>query len=459
MSLSRLLSSSLLSLVLAAPLAADDWPQWLGPRRDGVWRETGLIETFPAGGPRVLWRTPIGAGYSGPAVVGDRVYITDRKLDRGARNPDNPFRRGSIPGSERVLCLNAADGAEIWKHEYPCAYTVSYPSGPRATPTVDRGRVYTLGAEGHLFCLDAGTGEVIWEKQLTRAYDIETPVWGFAAHPVIDGDRLICLAGGDGTTVVALDVKTGNERWRALSSREPGYCPPVIHEAGGVRQLFVWHPEALESLDPATGKVYWSQPFEVRSGLTIPTPRVLGDALFVTSFYNGPMMLRLDEKKPAATLRWKGDSQSEKKTDKLHAIMCTPFLEDGHIYGVCSYGQLRCLKIETGERVWETLAPTGADPENWRRNRWANAFLVKIGDEGDRYVLASELGELILAELTPDGYTEIDRAKLLEPTNFAMGRRVVWSHPAFASRRVFMRNDEEIICVSMAPAAGEPASR
>lgn len=433
-------------LPVAAP--GDDWPQWLGPQRDGVWREKGILDKFPADGPKTVWRTPIGGGYAGPAVAKGRVYVTDRQLANGAKNPDNPFQRGNVGGTERVLCLDAANGEVVWKHEYACPYTVSYPAGPRCTPIVDEGRVYTLGAEGHLICFDAANGDVQWKHDLKQDYGVETPLWGFSAHPLIDGDKLVCLVGGEGSVAVAFDKRSGKELWRALSAAEPGYCPPIVVEAGGARQLIIWHPEAIESLDPETGKVYWTQPFSVRSGLSIPTPRKLGDLLFVTSFYNGSMMLRLASDKPAAELVWKGKSNSEQKTDGLHSIMATPFLEDGHIYGVCSYGQLRCLEAATGKRVWETLAATGATGErNGADDRWANAFLVK---HEDRYFLSNEKGDLVVAELTPAGYREISRAHLIEPTGQAMNRDVVWSHPAYANKSVYLRNDKEIVRVSLA---------
>lgn len=450
--------ASLLSLPLlvaiAAVASADDWPQWLGPQRDGVWRETGVLQEFPSQGPPVVWRTPIDAGYSGPAVANGRVYVTDRRLATGERNPDNPFERGQIPGTERVHCLDAASGKVLWTHEYDCAYTVSYPAGPRTTPVVSDGKVYTLGAEGHLFCLDASDGDVLWSRELKKDYEIQAPIWGFSASPLLDGDRLICLVGGRGSVAVAFHKDTGKEIWRALSAMDPGYCPPMIYQAGGKRQLIIWRPESLNGLDPETGEVYWTQPFKVKAGLTISTPRKAGDLLFVTSFYNGPMMLRLDPSRPAATLLWKGSSNNERKTDKLHSIMCTPFIEDGHIYGVCSYGQLRCLTTETGERVWESLKATGStgDPRS-RTDRWANAFIIK---NGDRFFLPNEKGDLIIARLSPQGYEEISRTHLIKPTNPMPGRDVVWSHPAFANRRVYMRNDEEIICVDLAaPTASE----
>jgi len=443
-----------LFLLASSAARGDDWPQWLGPQRDGVWRESGIIERFPDGGPPLRWRVPVGPGYTGPSIAAGRVVVMDRVTpDRKLDQPT--YKRASKAGTERVLCMNEADGKLVWKHEYDCTYTVDRPSGPRTSPVIHQGKVYTLGTEGDLLCLDFATGKVVWSHHLKDEYEAATPMWGFSAHPLIDGKKLITLVGGRGTGVLAFDKDTGKEIWRSLSIKDtghgPGYCPPMIYEAGGVRQLIVWHPESINSLDPETGKLHWSQPFEIKAGLTIPTPRQLGDKLFVTSFYNGPMMLRLDGDKPAATLLWRGKSSQETRTDKLHAIMCTPFLEDGYIYGVCSYGQLRCLNAETGERVWESLLATGSTGDTSRQSdRWKNAFIVK---NGHRFFLANELGDLIIAKLSPAGYNEISRTHLLEPTTPEAGRPVVWSHPSFANKSVFMRNDKEIICVSLAEMA------
>jgi outer membrane protein assembly factor BamB len=420
---------------------SDDWPQWLGPRRDGVWRETGILRKFPTNGPAVRWRTGIGSGYTGAAVTGGRVFVCDRLSPASVPQQANAGKT-TTPGQERVVCLDEADGKIVWQQAYDCEYFLGFPAGPRATPTVSDGKVYTLGAMGNLLCLESATGKLVWSHDFKKEYGAKTPMWGFASHPLVDGKKVICLAGGEGSVAVAFDKETGKELWRALSSRELGYNPPMIYEAGGHRQLIVWHPEALNSLDPETGKVYWTQPFASRQGLTIPTPRKLGDLLFVTTFYSGPMMMRLAADQPTAEILWRGKSDNEQKTDGLHGLMCTPFLEDGYIYGVCSYGQLRCLKADTGERLWETFAATDEKPI-----RWANAFLVK---NQDVFFIPNEQGDLIIARLSPKGYEELSRTHLLEPDNHNCGRWVVWSHPAFANRCCYARNDKEIICVSLA---------
>ncbi len=436
-------------LVSGVTVWAEDWPQWLGPKRDGIWRETGIVEKFPQGGPKELWRTPIGAGYSGPAVAGGKVFITDRFLAKDAKNPDNPFAKDAVPGTERIVCIDEKSGKILWKYEYDCPYAVSYASGPRTTPAVAGNRVYALGAMGHLVCLDTEKGAEIWKKHLPTEYNISVPLWGFAGHPLVDGDRLICLVGGKGSVVVAFDLATGKEVWKSLSSSEPGYCPPMIFEIGGKRQLIVWHPESVNSVDPASGKPYWTVPYGkkklIKANLTIPTPRVIGDDLmFLTAFYDGPLMLKLNgTEKPSVLWQGQGRGEQPDQTDGLHSIMTTPFIKNGFIYGIDSYGELRCLDQQTGKRLWSTYEATTKASV-----RWGHAFFV---EQGDRYVFFNERGDLILAKLSPKGYDEISRANILTPTNtMAKGRSVIWSHPAFANRTVFARNDREIVAVSLA---------
>jgi outer membrane protein assembly factor BamB len=442
-------SATLCAVMLA--LSAD-WPQWLGPQRDGVWREDGLVKKLPPGGPKELWRVPVGGGYAGPAVADGKVYITDRVLDKGEADPENPFKRTNSKGKERILCLDAKTGKEVWKHEYDCRYTMSYPCGPRATPVIAAGKVWSLGAMGDIRCLDAASGKLLWEKSLVREYKAPVPVWGFSCHLLLDGDHLITMVGRK-PAVAALHRDTGKEVWRALEidSSDIGYSPPVIYTFGGKRQLVIWHPESVNGLDPATGKPLWSHEWQVRSSLTAPMPVKVGeDGLFLTSFYNSCRMLKVGADR--AELLWKGNGRSEqpKDTDKLHSIMPTPAVEGDYLYGVCSYGELRCLDLKNeGQRVWSDLTATGAGK---KPERWANAFLTP---NGGRFVLFNEKGELILANLSAKGYEEVSRAKILEPTGqlaagFSSPRKVVWSHPAYANKCVFARNDKEAVCVSLA---------
>jgi outer membrane protein assembly factor BamB len=440
---------------------ADDWPQWMGARRDGVWRETGILDKFPRGGPKVRWRAPVGMGYSGPAVADGKVYLTDRVLDRDVQNPASGFTRKTLAGKERVLCLRVSDGKEVWTHAYPCTYEVSYPAGPRTTPVVSGGKVYTLGTMGDLLCLDAARGKEVWSKKLTDVYSTSVPRWGFSSSPLVVGDKLICLVGGEGSGVVAFHKDTGKEIWKALTAVGDdglGYCPPVLIRAGGRSQLIVWLPQVLASLDPDSGKVYWTEKSNARAGMTIPMPRQEGDRLLVSCFYNGSMMLKLATDRPAAEVLWMGKhflrprpgSEEPQNTDGLHCVMSTPVFKGDYIYGIDSYGQLRCVEAATGKRLWQDLRATGGELE-----RWGNAFIVA---QGDRYFLFNELGDLIIAKMSPKGYQKIDRAHVLDPTNrMAAGgfsrrpnRKVLWSHPAFADRAMLARNDKEFVCVSLA---------
>jgi outer membrane protein assembly factor BamB len=442
---------ALASLLLGNCARASDWPQWFGPKRDGVWRETDLIDKFPAKGASILWRTPLGAGYSGPAVAGDRVYVLDRVRAVGADGKPLSGKKG-IPGKEGVLCLNAANGKVIWRHEYDCVYKVSYPSGPRTTPLIHENRVYALGAMGDLFCLEADTGKPVWTKNLVKEYKIDpTPVWGYAAHLLIDGELLYSLVGGDGSAVVAFDKKTGKEVWKALTTDEICYSPPMIFEAGGKRQLVIWHLTSVNGLDPATGKLFWEVPYPAKGpphtpSVNIATLRREGQFLFLSSTYHGPMMLKFAADKPDVSVLWRQQPKKRMESEGLSSLMASPVLKDGYIYGVAFDGALICLEAETGKQLWKTYDLMGGEPADC-----GTAFLVP---QGDRYVIFTDKGDLIVATMTPKEYKEISRAHVIEPVESARGRKVVWSHPAFALQSVFIRNDREIIRVDMAAKKG-----
>lgn len=448
----------LVILVLSCnQINADDWSQWLGNNRDGIWRETGLIERFPDGGPLIKWRMPIGGGYSGPAVVSDRIFLIDRLLPEGVHEAPNPFVKSNSLGRERVLCLDRNTGKQVWEYQYPAQYLMQYPCGPRCTPTVDEGQVFALGAMGDLLALDSSNGKLQWKRSFPTDFGAKVPVWGFASHPIVVGDLVITLVGGKGRDSVAMafDRKNGNVVWKALNLENPqneiGYCPPVLIEHGGKKILVVWHPEAVCGVIPETGKLLWEIPFRLKANLSVPTPRYHNGAILVSSFYNGSMLLKLSSSGGSAEVVWKGKGRGEtpKQTDGLHSIMSTPMIEGDYFYGVCSYGELRCLRMSDGARVWENLKATGN--ANEPVERWANGFLVR---HEENTIIFNEKGDLIIARLSPTGYQEVSRAHIIDPTGVAPAggstRKIVWSHPAFANRCVFVRNDKEVVCVSMA---------
>lgn len=428
-----------LLLVQAVKSWGDDWPQWMGPRRDNVWREKNLLQKFPAGGPRVVWRTPIAGGYAGPAVAGGRLFVTDYVTKENVRT-DN-FDRQVFTGAERVLCLDAETGKERWHHEYPVKYTISYPAGPRCTPIVDGDKVYTLGAEGNLICFTTDKGSIVWQKDLPKEYGTKTAMWGYASHPLIDGNKLICLAGGKGTHAVALDKNTGREIWRTLTSPEQGYSPPTIIEAGTRRQLILARVNALTSVDLESGRENWSVPYEATSGSLIMSPVRSSNYLYIGGYNNQSLLVKLATDAPAAEVVWQNEPQLG-----VSPVNVQPFVQDGVMYGFDQSGRMYAVELPSGKRLWETTKPVSDRPAYS-----GTAFIVRQGDAGHRYWLFNERGQIIIANLTPTGYEEIDRTQqLIEPTNHAFGREVVWCMPAFANRRLYVRNDEECICVDLA---------
>lgn len=415
--------------------SADDWPQWMGPGRDNVWRETGIVDKFPEGGPKVLWKKPVAGGYAGPAIAGGKVYVTDYVTEANVKI-DN-FSRNSSSGTERVLCLDEATGELLWKHEYPVTYTISYPAGPRCTPNIDGDRVYTLGAEGHLFCFQTADGKILWSKDLKKEYQCKAALWGYASHPLIDGDKLICVVGTEVAHVAAFDKLTGKVIWTAGKAPEQGYSPPTIIEAAGQRQLVLLKPNGVYAVNPETGKLLWETPYGADNGSIIMSPIKVGEYLFVGGYQEKNLLLKLQNDKPGVEVVFR-----DKPRSAISPINVQPFVADGLIYGFHEKGDLRAVEIPSGKIVWRTPQPVGE-----RQQGSATAFIVK---QADRYFLFTETGDLVIGKLSPEGFTEIDRTKLIEPSNFAFGRDVVWCAPAYANQKVFVRNDHEIVSVSLA---------
>jgi WD40 repeat protein len=417
------------ALPLAVPLLvamlarADDWPQWRGPNRDGVWRESGTLTAIPESGLKVRWRARIGRGYSGPVVARGRVYVTDHQLR---------------PEVERVLCFEEATGRPLWTHSYHCDYQdMEYGNGPRASPTVHAGKVYTLGTRGDLFCLDAARGAVIWKKDLARDFNASIPRYGASAAPLVEGDLLIVCAGGQPTaSVIALDRNTGAERWRALEDR-PAYSAPVVITAGGCRQLIVWTADTVTALEPATGKVFWQVPYKATfdPAQAVASPVFHKDRLLCLAAWNrGSLMLKLGPGKPSASVLWKTRSTPS-------TVFSTPFFQDErYFYGIVNNGELCCLDTTSGKEVWATREPTS--------EKFGTAHLTPIGDN---VLLFNHKGQLILAHLTPKGYQELGRSFLVEPTaGYRAAGAETWAHPAYANKCVYARNDRLLVCASLA---------
>lgn len=405
---------------------SQDWPDWRGINRDAAWNETGIVEKFDSDVIQQKWSVPIGSGYSGPTVSNGKVYITDLI--------EKPVQ------TEGVLCFDEQTGKKIWEFRYECDYVgVGYPAGPRASVVIQENKAYSLGTMGNLFCFNAENGEVLWQKDLNKEYEIRMPIWGIAATPLIVDNKIILqLSGSNNACVVAFDKDSGKEIWRNLED-VAAYSAPVLIEKNGKRVVVFWTEDSLCGLNPETGEVYWQHPWKVGSGMAISTPVLYRDHIFVSCFYSGSLLIKLGDDYTTSEKVWQRSGESERKTDALHCVMNTPVIIDDYIYGVDSYGELRCLEFASGNRIWEDLSAVN-------KNRWANIHFIQ---NGNKTWMFNEHGELIISELSPNGFKEISRAKLIEPTKKQLPRGVTWTHPAFANKHVFVRNDKELICAGL----------
>jgi len=418
-----------ISLAVTGPISADDWTQWRGMNRDGRWSETGIRDDLPDGQLPLDWSVEIGPGYSGPTVANGRVYVMDRQAD------------GQV-AIERILCFDSANGKPIWAHPYPADYRISYTAGPRGSVTIHDGRAYAVGAMGHFHCLDAKSGKVLWSHDLQSVYQIKMPIWGIAGSPLIYGDLVIQQVSGEGACMVAFNRLDGKEAWRSLSDRA-GYASPILIKQAGKDVLVCWTGDSLSGLDPLTGKVYWGHPFPPKNmPIGVGDPIIDGEQLFVSSFYDGSLMVSVPKDKLESKLIWKKVGKDEQHTQALHAMIGTCLMQDGLVYGADSYGEMRCLDAGTGERLWEDLT---AVP----KARWATIHMVR---QADRVWMFNERGELLIAKLSRQGLSIVDRCQLIEPTKVQLGQRggVCWSHPAYAEKSVFARNDRKLVRASLA---------
>jgi len=415
---------ALLILLIAANAHAEDWPRWRGVRGDGTWQGPRLPEKWPEGGPKRVWQVEVGGGYAGISVADGRVFTMDY-----ANN------------TERILCLDAKNGKLLWSHSYPVKYgdLGGYSNGPRSAPTIHDGRVYTLGAVGHLFCFEAATGKIEWSKDLVLDVKARVPMWGFSAPPIVDGDQLLVHCGAEPNgSLVSFDRLTGKERWRSLND-PTGYCVPFVIDRPTGKQIVMWTPENIRCVAAKDGKLLWSIPYEITYGVSIATPLIADDIVFITAYWKGSKAIRLGAKPTDHDLIWED-------TRNLCGLMAQPLYRDGHVYSIDKDHGLTCFELKTGKKLWDddnTMTPRGRNP---------HASFVWVGDR-DRILSLNAKGELILARVDPKGYREESRAKVLD--------KDVWGHPAFAGRYLFAKSDgaerwrgsgqHHLVCVELAP--------
>ena len=282
--------------------SAQDWPDWRGINRDGVWTETGILEKFESEQIEIKWSVEIGPGYSGPTVSNGKVYVSDR-----IEKPNQ---------LERILCIDEQTGKNIWEFSYDCEYSgVGYPAGPRASVVINEGKAYSLGTMGNLYCFNAETGKILWKKDLNTEYEINMPIWGIASTPLIVDEKIVIhVSGSNNASIVAFNKNTGNEIWRNLDDRA-GYSAPILIEKNGRRVIVNWTEHSLSGLNPENGAVYWRFPWKTGSRMSISTPVLYKDHIFVSAFYSGSLLVKLGDDYTTAEKFWQRSGESERKTD------------------------------------------------------------------------------------------------------------------------------------------------
>lgn len=411
--------------MLANQLFAADWRQWRGPDRAAVWKELGIVKKLPDSGLKELWRASVALGYSSPVIVGEQVYVSDTELKQ-------PNLR------ERVQCFQADSGKLNWVSSYETRapdwfFTEEQGRGPGATPIVKNGKIYALDLFGNIVCLETAHGKVIWKRNLKE--DFHAKETSMDSSPLIEDNCLILMVGGkNGAGIVALDPKGGREIWRALDEGVT-WSSPIVINAGGTRQLIVWTQQSVSSLDPANGTLYWRE--ETSTGGSpgtagVSTPVFQNNRLLVSGW-----MLQLDGNRPAAKTLW---PESKGVTRRILSDTSTGVLLGDYVYGAKTGGEFVCLRAATGEEVWKTNSVT----------QLGNGASIHITLHGDSAFLFNDRGELIQAHLSPNGYDEISRVKIIEPTSRFGSRKLAWSAPSFARQDIYVRNDQELICLSLA---------
>jgi outer membrane protein assembly factor BamB len=384
-----------------------DWPQFLGPDRDGVYHGPVLRESWESAGPRVVWQKAVGSGLSGPVVAQGRVILFHRVGD-----------------SEVVESLDARTGTPQWTYKYPTAYRddFGFDEGPRAVPVIADGVVYTFGAEGQLHAVALATGTRIWSEDTMRRYGVAKGFFGAAGSPLVEDGRVIANVGGKGAGIVSFDAKTGNMQWRATDD-EASYSSAAAATIAGRRYAVFLTRTGLLGMDPATGRVQFQRRWRARQAASVnaATPLVIGDLIFISAQY-GP---------GAAALKYDGSTLTElwASDDALSNHYATSVHHDGHLYGFHGRQEFgpsfRAVELRTGKVRWS------------QDNFQAGSVVLA----GNRLVILRETGELILAAASPDGFRPLARAQVLPAT--------VRAFPAIADGLLYARNDKTLVCLDL----------
>jgi outer membrane protein assembly factor BamB len=404
----------ILVLIFGSLCFAADWPQYLGPDRNAVSKETGIKRSWPEGGPEVLWTIPLGEGFGGAAVSGGKVYVLDRNGDRG----------------DILRALDLETGREEWRFDYDAPGTLDH-AGSRSVPAVDGNFVYTCGPFGHYHCLDIRTHKPVWGGNIWRDYSRdELPRWGIAQNPLIYGDLLIMASQTKKAGVVAFDKLTGKVKWESTAlPGKAGYVSPAIVTLGGEKQVvMISAAGAVVGMEPETGRELWSY-YGWQCKIPVPNVTEIGDGrLFITGGYRaGSAMIKVEEKSGA----W---SVSELFTNSEFGTHVHPaILHEGHLYGHCSTNETRdglmCMSLD-GKVIWKT----GRSPL-FDKGGFIQVDGLFLSVDGDK-------GWLYLIEPGPDGFKPLAKAKLLD-TN------TCWAPLALTDGRLLIRDQKQMRCVAV----------
>jgi outer membrane protein assembly factor BamB len=398
----------MLSLLTWIPLQGEDWPQFLGPARNGQYTGPDFAAGWPKSGPPLVWKMEVGEGFSGPVVSGGRVILFHRVKDR-----------------EIVECLDGNSGKRIWATDSPSHYKddFGFDEGPRGTPAIAADKVYTFGAEGVLQCLDLARGKRLWSVDTRQKFGTSKGFFGVACSPLVeDGRVLLNVGGSNGAGVAAFDAGTGKQIWTATSD-EAGYAAPVAATIAGARHALFFTRNGLVDIEPASGKVRFEFPWRSRSRASVnaAAPLVVGDLVFLSASYGtGAVLVQIDGTK--AKQLWASD-------DALSNHYATSVHRDGYLYGYHGrqeYGQsLRSVELKTGKVMWN-------------QDRFGAGTVTLAGE---RLLLVRESGELVVALASPKEFRVLAHAQLLPAT--------VRAYPALADGRLYVRNEKTLACFNL----------
>ncbi len=403
------------ALAVAPAPNSFDWPQWRGPARDDISKETGLLKQWPAEGPKKIWSfTNAGQGYSGFAIVGGRL-----------------FTMGTRDGSENLMCLDAAKGTELWSAKLGPILGNKWGDGPRGTPCVDGDKVFTLGGDGTLACLNVKDGKEVWRTTM-KDLGGKTPGWGYTESVLVDGKLVLCTPGGPQGTMAALDKTTGKLVWQTKELTNGAHYSSIVPaQINGATQYVQRTAETVFGVSPKDGKVLWQQAYPGKTAV-IPTPLVKGNQVYVTAGYGVGCMSFTIEKDNSVKMLYDETASTEKVMKNHHGGV---LLLNDHVYGYSDGLGWICQDFKTGKLVWQERSKLG---------KGAIAYA-----DGHFYCLDEASGTVALVEANTTGWKEVSRFKIDPQTTIRSPQGRIWTHPVISNGRLYLRDQDLIHCYAV----------